>query len=54
MKIISKIEKVSKFIVESDDIYFQKGNMIYKNQHLLRVLDSNFFGQFYINNGQLI
>ena len=54
MKCINKIENIKKFIVEGENVYFRHGNEIFFNRHLIKKLDNNFFGQFYVNNGELI
>lgn len=54
MILISKIDNVNKFVVDRNNLYYHQNNRIYHNSNLIKDLKSDFFGEFYITNGNLI
>jgi hypothetical protein len=54
MKQCKKIDNVSKFLVENDELYFQKEKAIYHQENVIKVLQDSFFGEFYLNSGEII
>ena len=54
MKVLEKIENVSKFVIDQNNLYYQKSGTIFFQDIIIRNLEDNFFGEFYLNNGELI
>ncbi|CAM3290473.1 hypothetical protein [Empedobacter stercoris] len=54
MKILAKSDNVSKFIMDGLNCYYEKEKNIFKDGEPEIKLDHNFYGEFYINNTNLI
>ncbi len=54
MNLINKIANVSKYLLNKNKLYHQKGKQIFIDDNSIMNLASDFFGEFYVNNGELI
>jgi hypothetical protein len=51
---ISQIDKINNFIVYDLNLFYLSKCKIYKNSSIIKELDANFFGQFYIVNNEIL